>query len=180
MSRIFLQFIVRHLQEIEQCSSCRLSFRSVHRFFQPIISLIYIHLRSKCNIIDSFNAQCFIFRRYFYTFSQEFLSILHTQIVRIHQLIKILFVFCRVSVFDLPQQPFQNFITVCEGIETKSRAVLQNSFPRSISIFKVTSFHCFVRNTTVRITISVVLCYHSCCSRRKKQHSHKRFNFHCI
>ena len=180
MVRICFQFIQRHLQEIEDSSGSRFSFYCIYRLAQPLISLININFRSESDVIYCFDTQSFISRRHFCTFSQELICVFDTQIMRIHQLIKIFLIFRIIPILDLPHQAFQNFISVSKCIETKRRAVFQHSFPRSIRIFKVTCTHSFMRDTTVRVTVSRILCYHSGCPCRKEQHSHKRFNFHCI
>ena len=149
MIRIRFQFIQRHLQEIEDSCTCRFTFHSVYRLAQPLIGLIHINLRSKSNIIYRFDTQSFINRRHFCTFRQEFIRIFDTQVMRIHQFIKIFLIIRTIPVFNLSHQAFQNFISVSKSIETKRRAVFQHSFPRSIRIFKITSTHSFMRNTTV-------------------------------
>ena len=180
MIRIRFQFIQRHLQEIEDSCTCRFAFHSIYRLTQPLISLVHINLRSKSDIIYCFDTQSFVSRRHFGTFRQEFIRVLDTQVMRIHQFIKIFLIIRTIPILDLSHQAFQNFISISKGIETKRRTVFQHSFPRSIRIFKITSTHSFMRDTTVRITVRRILCYHSGCSCRKEQHSHKRFNFHCI
>ena len=149
MSRISFQFIQRHLQEIENSSSGRLAFYSINRLAQPLISLIHIQFRSQGDIVYSLDTQSFISRRYLRTFSQEFISVFDTQVMRIHQLIKIFLIFRIIPILDLSHQAFQNFISVSKSVETECRTVFQHSFPRSIRIFKVTCTHSFMRDTTV-------------------------------
>ena len=101
MSRISFQFIQRHLQEIENSSSGRLAFYSINRLAQPLISLIHIQFRSQGDIVYSLDTQSFISRRYLRTFSQEFISVFDTQVMRIHQFIKIFLIFRIISVLNL-------------------------------------------------------------------------------
>ena len=149
MSRISFQFIQRHLQEIENSSSGRLAFYSINRLAQPLISLIHIQFRSQGDIVYSLDTQCFVSRRHFSSFCKEFFCVFHTQIMRIHQFIKILLIFRIIFILNLSHQAFKDFISVSKSVKTECGTIFQHSFPRSIRIFKISCTHSFMRDTTV-------------------------------
>ncbi len=177
---ICLYLLHRDIQKIVQNRTFGTTLFSLNRFFQPIVSCIKVRSRSELKIIHSFSAQGISYTRHaLHSLTNEFRNVLHSQVIYIHQFIKILLVISRISILYLTQKARQDFLSICKCVIPQCRTILQYSHTRSVCILKVTSSHCFMRDTTVRITI-FSLCESAGHSTRKEQDSHKRLNFHCI
>ena len=102
---ISLYLLHGSIQEIVQHRTFGTTLFSMNRFFQPIISRIKVRSRSELKIIHSFGTQGISHTRHtLHSLTNEFRNVLHSQIIYIHQLIKILLVISRISILNLTQE----------------------------------------------------------------------------